>query len=99
MRRNPHGCHPPSGSGDPHQGRIIRSQHLGECHLVSQAHWYHHVRARTDCTYDMTTFMLLGDKMIYLGSKVNVEEEVVKYNRDLRKGFEKSPRKMGESLM
>ncbi|GBM85745.1 hypothetical protein AVEN_232239-1 [Araneus ventricosus] len=22
MRRNPHGCHPPSGSGDPHQGRI-----------------------------------------------------------------------------
>ncbi|GBO31671.1 putative RNA-directed DNA polymerase from transposon BS [Araneus ventricosus] len=28
MRRNPYGCHPPSGSGDPHQGRIIRSQHL-----------------------------------------------------------------------
>ncbi|GBO07481.1 hypothetical protein AVEN_83927-1, partial [Araneus ventricosus] len=40
-------------------------------------------------TYDMATFMLLelmlGDKMVYLGPKVNVEEEVVdqvKSNRD-----------------
>ncbi|GBM67876.1 hypothetical protein AVEN_71202-1 [Araneus ventricosus] len=51
MRRNPHGCHPPSGSGDPLHGRIIRSQHLSECHLFSQAHWYHHIRAKANSTW------------------------------------------------